>query len=323
MAGSGRRGRSRPRRRPGRVRVTIWSAGATPAVAADGDPGAVELGVKFRSDVAGFVTGVRFYKGAGNTGTHVGNLWSSSGTLLATATFSGESASGWQQVSFSSPVAITANTTYVVVVLRAERPLRGDEQRSRRRRSTTRRCTRWRAASSGGNGVYRYGARLGVPDGSATSRRTTGSTSCSRSVRPRLDTTPPTVTSTTPAAGATGVAVAVAPTATFSEAVQAGDDRRSRSATPRRRAVAGLERLQRRRRGRDVHAVGAAWRPVPCTRRRCRARRTWPGTRWRRRCLVVHDRRRRRAACPCSIWSAGATPAVAADGRSRRPSSWG
>ena len=34
--------------------------------------------------------------------------------MLATGTFSGESASGWQQLTFSSPVTITANTTYVV-----------------------------------------------------------------------------------------------------------------------------------------------------------------------------------------------------------------
>ena len=40
--------------------------------------------------------------------------WTSTGTLLATATFTGETASGWQQVNFASPVAITANTTYVV-----------------------------------------------------------------------------------------------------------------------------------------------------------------------------------------------------------------
>jgi len=33
---------------------------------------------------------------------------------LATATFQNESASGWQQVSFSTPVAVAANTTYVV-----------------------------------------------------------------------------------------------------------------------------------------------------------------------------------------------------------------
>jgi hypothetical protein len=74
----------------------------------------VELGLKFRSEVDGQVTGVRFYKGSGNTGTHVGRLWSGSGQLLAQATFTDETTSGWQQVSFAFPVAIQANTTYVV-----------------------------------------------------------------------------------------------------------------------------------------------------------------------------------------------------------------
>jgi hypothetical protein len=40
-------------------------------------------------------------------------LWSSNGALLASATFTNESASGWQQVTFSSPVSIAANTTYI------------------------------------------------------------------------------------------------------------------------------------------------------------------------------------------------------------------
>ena len=60
------------------------------------------------------VTGVRFYKGTRNTGTHVGALWTSTGTKLASVNFSGETASGWQQANFSSPVNITANTTYVI-----------------------------------------------------------------------------------------------------------------------------------------------------------------------------------------------------------------
>jgi hypothetical protein len=34
--------------------------------------------------------------------------------LLATGTFTNETASGWQELDFSSPVTITANTTYVV-----------------------------------------------------------------------------------------------------------------------------------------------------------------------------------------------------------------
>ena len=42
------------------------------------------------------------------------DLWSATGTLLATATFTNETASGWQQVNLSNPVMITAGTTYVV-----------------------------------------------------------------------------------------------------------------------------------------------------------------------------------------------------------------
>ena len=32
--------------------------------------------MKFRSSTNGFITGLRFYKGAQNTGTHIGHLWS-------------------------------------------------------------------------------------------------------------------------------------------------------------------------------------------------------------------------------------------------------
>ncbi|MGH8615798.1 MAG: DUF4082 domain-containing protein, partial [Gammaproteobacteria bacterium] len=63
--------------------------------------------------VSGTVCGIRFYKGSTNTGTHVGKLWTISGTLLAQATFANETASGWQQVNFANPVAISANTVYV------------------------------------------------------------------------------------------------------------------------------------------------------------------------------------------------------------------
>lgn len=92
---------------------TIWASTAVPTVADVGADSAVELGVSFKSDVNGYITGIRFYKSAANTGTHVGNLCSSTGTLLASATFTNETASGWQQVNFANPVAITACTVYV------------------------------------------------------------------------------------------------------------------------------------------------------------------------------------------------------------------
>ena len=92
--------------------TSIWSSSTVPSTPWYNDAPAT-LGVKFRSDVSGSVTGIRFYKGAGNNGTHIGLLYSSTGTPLAQATFSGETASGWQQVNFSSAVSIAANTTYI------------------------------------------------------------------------------------------------------------------------------------------------------------------------------------------------------------------
>ncbi len=97
----------------GATKVSIWGNSAVPTKITDHDTAAVELGVKFKSDVGGQIVGIRFYKGSTNTGTHVGSLWDSNGQLLARATFTNETASGWQQVNFATPVAISANTVYV------------------------------------------------------------------------------------------------------------------------------------------------------------------------------------------------------------------
>ena len=92
---------------------TIWPSSARPQTESSSDTKAVELGVRFRTDRNGYVVGLRFYKGFRNTGTHVGTLWSATGTALARATFTGESATGWQELTFDAPVAVTAGTTYV------------------------------------------------------------------------------------------------------------------------------------------------------------------------------------------------------------------
>ena len=96
---------------------TVWPLSAAPTHADSGDTASVEVGVKIRADNDGYILGVRFYKAATNGGTHIGNLWSDSGTLLATGTFTNESASGWQQLIFANPVPVVANTTYVVSYL--------------------------------------------------------------------------------------------------------------------------------------------------------------------------------------------------------------
>jgi len=139
--------------------ATFTLFGATvPPIPDSGDAGAnVELGVKFTSDVAGVVTGVRFYKAATNTGTHTGTLWSSAGVVLATATFGAETASGWQSVTFSSPVAVTAGTTYVASYHTAA----GHYAASHAGFAVAVNAPPLHAPAdsvASGNGVYRYGA---------------------------------------------------------------------------------------------------------------------------------------------------------------------
>jgi Domain of unknown function (DUF4082) len=98
---------------PGVCPCSLWDDTFVPAVISENDAHAIELGVQFTPDTDGFITGVRFYKGPLNTGVHTGSLWATDGTQLATATFSNESTTGWQEVDFSSPVPVTAGTTYV------------------------------------------------------------------------------------------------------------------------------------------------------------------------------------------------------------------
>ena len=92
---------------------SIWSSRVAPVNPDSNDGRSIEVGMRFKSDAAGFIRSIRFYKAATNTGTHTASLWTAGGQLLGTATFTGESASGWQQADFASPIAITANTTYV------------------------------------------------------------------------------------------------------------------------------------------------------------------------------------------------------------------
>jgi hypothetical protein len=136
---------------------TIWDDSAAPATASTNDPGAVELGLKFRAKVDGQITGVRFYKGSANIGAHTGHLWTAGGSLLATATFADESDTGWQQVIFAQPVSVNAGTTYIAsyhtkVGNYAYDP--GYFQNSGVDRGPLRAL---RKGEDGGNGVYGYG----------------------------------------------------------------------------------------------------------------------------------------------------------------------
>ena len=74
-----------------------------------------EVGVRFTVDRAGFVCGVRYFRNSAETGTHIGALWNeASASKIASATFARETSSGWQTVNFSSPIAVSPGTTYIV-----------------------------------------------------------------------------------------------------------------------------------------------------------------------------------------------------------------
>ncbi len=196
---------------------SFWNSSTVPSSSTNNDGASIETGFKFSASVSGFVGGIRFYKGTGNTGTHIGNLWSSTGTLLAAATFSGESATGWQQVNFPTPVAITAGTTYVASYFSPTGTYNADPGYFATSRDNGPIHALSNAESA--NGLYRYTGASAFPNSAF------GSTNywvdivfSTNSAAP--DTTPPTVTSTTPSSGATNVAISSALTASFNETVQ-------------------------------------------------------------------------------------------------------
>jgi methionine-rich copper-binding protein CopC len=191
----------------------LFGANYTPSTTASTDPASYELGVKFQSTVPGWVAGVRFYKGSGNNGTHTGALWTSTGTLLASGTFTNETASGWQTLKFANPVQISANTTYVASYWDPDGHYGLDQD-----------FFDWQLSTppliglkadyihgGGGNGVYFAGG---------PSFPTSMSGGSSYGVDVIFNTTqppgaPPAVTSATPYAGSSSNPVSTAPTATF------------------------------------------------------------------------------------------------------------
>ncbi|MFK4577978.1 DUF4082 domain-containing protein [Bradyrhizobium ottawaense] len=143
-------------RAPSSTTVSLFSSNPTPSIVSANDQSSVELGVKFQASTAGDILGLRFYKGPNNTGTHVADLWSSTGTLLATATFTNETASGWQQVNFGTPVTIAAGTTYIASYHTAGNY--SADPNLFASSVTNGPLTAPSSASSGGNGVYAYGS---------------------------------------------------------------------------------------------------------------------------------------------------------------------
>ncbi|KRD45509.1 hypothetical protein ASE38_01505 [Cellulomonas sp. Root930] len=194
---------------PGGCPCTIFG-GAVPATPATSDSAAVELGVAFTPTASGLISGVRFYKGSGNGGTHTGTLWSSTGQQLRTVTFAGESATGWQTALFSSPYEVTPGSTYIISYLAPQ-----GRYAATPNAFVANQTVGPLTVPAVGNGRYRYGG--GFP--TSTWQQTNYFVDVVFTTAPP---SAPTVTVQAPPAGATGVSAVATVAATLSKAPPSG-----------------------------------------------------------------------------------------------------
>jgi hypothetical protein len=135
--------------------------------------------------------------------------------LLATATFANESASGWQQVNFTTPVQVQANTTYIASYYTSVGfySLNGGYFVNGVTNSP---LSALSDAAASGNGVYRYGASSGFPTSTYQQSNYWVDVVYVGSI---VDTTPPVVSLVTPAVNAVNVPLTATVSAQFGEAL--------------------------------------------------------------------------------------------------------
>lgn len=73
------------------------------------------FGTKFKSTVAGVITGIRFYKDPNETGSQIGGIWLGE-DLLASVEFPDTLPNGWIVQNLTTPLSILADTFYMVEV---------------------------------------------------------------------------------------------------------------------------------------------------------------------------------------------------------------
>jgi hypothetical protein len=143
-----------------------------------------ELGVKFRVEKAGFITGVRFYRGPADAGPYEASLrkaastdpWNDTtmtGQLLATGSVTSGSSSGWQEVVFATPMAVQPDTLYFAGYYAPFGQYAADAGYFRDREIVHSPVRLPSQGSIDGNGFIRVGGR-GLPAPFTTSGGTTG-----------------------------------------------------------------------------------------------------------------------------------------------------
>ncbi len=182
-----------PRRSPWRAHARS-TAQSVPATTAADDPGPVELGLTFSPSIDGYVTGVRFYKGAGNSGHPRRLAVEHRGCAPGDGdVHGGVGDAGGRRRCSRHAVAVAAGTSYVVSYTApaghyavAVRTRSGTQGVGRPHRCRSR-------AGSARRGRGRTAAR-DVPGAELPVERSTTSTSLFSTV----DTTPLTITSPSP-----------------------------------------------------------------------------------------------------------------------------
>ena len=191
---------------------SLWPDPVSPTYPYYNNPGPIEVGLKFRTDIPGYITGVRYFKGLDLTGTRIGRLWNMAGEKLAEVTFTNETGSGWQTATFPFPVAIQANTTYIISYYVADGNRRlAISQHYFESGYTNGHLHALAEGEDGHNGVF-------SEDGHFFDQYNLESNYWVDVIfEDTPDTEPPTVTSVTPLSDATGVYVSVNISVTFSE----------------------------------------------------------------------------------------------------------
>ncbi|MFD0633453.1 DUF4082 domain-containing protein [Catenulispora yoronensis] len=206
----------------GQCPCSIFPAWSAPTTADSGDPYGVVLGVKVSPSASGRIEGVRFYKSAANSGTHTGSFWTSDGTLLATGTFTGETATGWQTLMFANPVAVKAGGTYIASYYAPNGHYAYDTGYFINDPAGRAPITALADSAGGGNGVYSYNSASAFPAYTYNAVNYWVDVVFDGA---NVPTSPPDVTGTSPTAGASGAASTTAVSATFSAPMDASTTR--------------------------------------------------------------------------------------------------
>ncbi len=149
---------------PAAITATIFG-NTIPANPVASDADAVELGVKFRSSIAGKIVAIRFYRGITSSAGYSVHLWQNTGTVLATAIVPTDPnpVPGWQEVPFSTPVSVSAGQIYVASYY-APSGGYAFAANSLTNGLTNLNLTAVAGSANNGNGVYRYGTGGGFPN---------------------------------------------------------------------------------------------------------------------------------------------------------------